>query len=131
MPRIEHVAVWCRDIEKTKSFFEHYFGCKVNKRYTNLNTGFESYFLSFEDHTRLEVMQRPDVGQTTSNSPSRESFGYAHIAVAVGSEEEVDRLTRTLARDGYSIDSGPRRTGDGYYESVVFDSDGLRVEITV
>ena len=48
-----------------------------------------------------------------------------------GSEAEVDALTTRLRNDGYRILDGPRRTGDGYYESTVLDPDGNRIEITV
>jgi lactoylglutathione lyase len=56
-------------------------------------------------------------------------MGLAHFALSVGSERRVDELTQRLAHDGYPVLDGPRRTGDGYYESVVLDPDGNRVEI--
>ena len=43
----------------------------------------------------------------------------------------MNELTRRLAADGYRVLGGPRRTGDGYYESAVLDPDGNRIELTV
>jgi lactoylglutathione lyase len=43
----------------------------------------------------------------------------------------VDTLTERLRADGYRVVGEPRTTGDGYYESVVLDLDGNRIEITV
>ena len=56
---------------------------------------------------------------------------YIHIAILTGSEKQVDQLTAQLREDGYKIMDGPRHTGDGYYESVVLDPDGNRIEITI
>jgi lactoylglutathione lyase len=53
------------------------------------------------------------------------------VAISVGSRDHVDELTARLRQDGYPVLDGPRRTGDGYYESVVLDPDGNRVEIAV
>lgn len=125
---IEHVAVWTPDPERLAAFYARYFAAVVGPKYTNPRTGFESYFLRFEGGARLEVMRSPQV--TSGGSPDPH-FGYAHLALSVGSEAEVDRLTERLRGDGYSVVDGPRRTGDGYYESVVLDPDGNRVEITV
>jgi len=55
----------------------------------------------------------------------------AHLAISVGSKEKVDELTEKLRADGYTVAGNPRLTGDGYYESVVFDPEGNRIEITV
>jgi lactoylglutathione lyase len=126
--RIEHVAVWSPDLERLVAFYARYFGATVGPNYTNPHTGFESYFLSFERGARLEVMRSPTV---TTGEPGQPRFGYAHFAVAVGSEAEVDRLTEWFRTDGVPVVDGPRRTGDGYYESVILDPDGNRIEITV
>ena len=67
----------------------------------------------------------------TRDDPLRQATGLAHLAVALGSEQAVDDLARTLAEAGHAVLDGPRRTGDGYYEAVVLDPDGNRVELTV
>ncbi len=125
---IEHIAVWTQQLEALKTFYETYFAARANQKYTNPKTHFESYFLTFDSGPRLELMQKPDIEDT---QVSKQSVGYAHLAFSVGSREEVDRLTGRLAEDGYQVVGGPRTTGDGYYESVVLDPDGNRVEITV
>jgi lactoylglutathione lyase len=126
---IEHVAIWTDDLDRLRAFYERYFGGSAGDRYENRSTGFRSYFLELGGGTRLELMQIPAVAERRSAGP--ELLGWAHVAFALGSEQAVDELTDLLRSDGYAILDGPRRTGDGYYESVVADPDGNRVELTV
>ena len=128
--RIEHVALWTHDLERLKRFYERYFGATSGDRYENPRKRFQSYFLSFESGARLELMQHPDLGSRSDGSEGR-SVGWAHLAVSVGSEARVSELTDELRAAGCPIIDGPRRTGDGYFESVVLDPDGNRLEITV
>ncbi len=125
---IEHIAIWTQQLEALKAFYETSFAAQSSPKYTNPQTGFQSYFLTFGSGARLELMQAPDV---TPAPPGARNVGYAHIALAVGSREQVDRLTRRLEAVGHPVASQPRTTGDGYYESVVLDPDGNRIEITV
>ena len=127
MATIEHVALWVEDLERSRAFFEHYFGAKSNDLYVNA-AGFHSYFLSFEGGARLEIMF--DSTQT-HNTEDRPHDGYGHVSFSLGSEAEVNRLTAELVADGYRCVSGPRVTGDGYYESCVLDAEGNRIEITI
>ena len=129
MARIEHVALWTEDIDRLVTFYSTYFAAGAGAAYINAAKGFESRFLGFEDGARIELMR------TTTLSPSRHApgaqrMGLTYIALAVGSEASVDALTSRLRRDGYQVVDSPRRTGDGYYESVVLDPDGNRIEIT-
>jgi lactoylglutathione lyase len=126
---IEHVAIWTDDLERLRAFYERYFGGVAGERYENEATGFRSYFLDVGGGARLELMQMPAVAEGAPGDQQR--LGWAHIAFALGSEQGVDELTERLRSDGYAILDGPRRTGDGYYESVVCDPDGNRVELTV
>lgn len=126
--KIEHIAMYVNDLEKTKDFFVKYFQAEPNAGYHNAKTDFRSYFLSFEDGARLEIMHKP---QMADEEKELARTGYAHIAFRVGSKERVDALTRELAADGYEIISGPRTTGDGYYESCVLGIEGNQIEITV
>ena len=128
--KIEHVAVRAKDIEKLKNFYEKYFGATSNDKYNNYNKNFSSYFLSFNSGPRLEIMQMPSVPET-ANNPYEQFTGLIHIAISVGSVEKVDSLTSKLTQDGYEVLDGPRKTGDGYYESVVLDPEKNRVEILV
>jgi len=125
--KIEHVAVWTRDLDRLKAFYEHYFGARAGAPYHNEQKQLRSYFLSFESGARLELMQRPNI----VDAAGPERFGYAHLALSVGSEAAVDALGRRLSADGHPLIDGPRWTGDGYYECVVLDPDGNRIEITV
>lgn len=128
MMKIEHIAMYVQDLEKTKEFFMKYFAAKSNAMYHNPNTDFKSYFLSFDDGARLEIMQKPGVEAQTENQMRT---GFIHMAISVGSKEQVDKLTETLKQDGYTVTSGPRTTGDGYYESCVVAVEGNLIEITV
>jgi len=125
---IEHIAMYVKDLEGTRDFFIKYFGAVSNAGYHNKNTDFRSFFLTFEDGARLEIMNKPKLDDF-SKSPVR--TGYAHIAFSVGSSEKVDELTNRLKLDGYEVLSGPRTTGDGYYESCIIDVEGNQIEITV
>lgn len=126
--KIEHIALYVEDLEGARNFFIKYLEAKSNEGYHNPQTDFRSYFLSFEDGARLEIMQRPEM----VNLPKEAArTGYAHIAFSVGNREKVDALTAELKADGYEVVSGPRTTGDGYYESCIVAMEGNQVEITV
>ena len=126
--KIEHVAIYVKDLESARDFFTACFhGCS-NAGYHNPETGFRSYFISFEGGTRLEIMNQPGLD---SRSDHGAKLGYAHIAFSVGSREKVDALTERLLQNGYPVVSGPRMTGDGYYESAIVGFEGNLIEITV
>lgn len=126
--RIEHIAIWSRDIDKLKDFYVKYFGMTSNERYINSKKQFESYFLSFESGARLELMQMPTIPENCNN-PMEQYLGLIHIAIEVGGKERVLELTELLRSDGYTVVGEPRTTGDGYFESCILDPDGNRVEI--
>ena len=128
--KIEHIAIWVSELEKVKEFYEKYFRATAVDPYYNENKNFKSYFLSFEDGCRLELMHKPDISESKQNH-EKQQLGLVHFAVSVGSKEEVDRLTTILRNDGFKITGEPRTTGDGYYESVVLDPENNIVEITI
>jgi lactoylglutathione lyase len=123
---INHIAIYTDDLEQMKAFYEAYFNASSNQGYHNANTELRTYFLSFEDNTRLEIMSRPNLVQQLK-APLQ--TGYIHLAFSVGSKDKVDSLTATLEKDGYTVLSNPRTTGDGYYESCILDPDGNQIEI--
>lgn len=125
--RIEHVAAYVRDLHGARDFFERYLGATAGDEYHNSRTGFRSFFLSFADGARLEIMTKPEVEDADA---AVERAGFTHLAFSVGGEAAVDELTERLRADGYEVVSGPRTTGDGYYESLVIGFDSLRIEIT-
>lgn len=124
---ITHCAVYVSNLEKVKDFYVKYFGGKANDKYVNAK-GFQSYFITFDSGVRLEIMAHENL---EVRSVLDKVNGYHHIAFSVGSEENVERLTEELVKDGYTLASPVRRTGDGYYESCILDPEGNRVEITV
>lgn len=126
--KIEHIAMYVNGLEKTKDFFIYYLGAKSNSGYHNKNTNFRSYFLTFDDGARLEIMNKP-IMEDTDKTLTR--TGFIHIAFSVGSKEKVDQLTEQLRKDGYEVVSGPRTTGDGYYESCIIGIEGNQIEITI
>ena len=125
--RIEHAALYVRDLEEARAFFERYFGAVSGPMYHNSRTDFRSYFLSFDGGARLELMTRPDL---LGREKPLAASGYAHLAFSLGSREAVDALTGRLRADGYTVLSGPRVTGDGYYESCILDREGNQIELT-
>lgn len=123
--RIEHVAIWVNDLEKIKNFYLTYFDCTSGARYENPVKGFSSYFIRFDGGARIELMNSKDM-----ESQHREVLsGWTHIAVEVGNASDVDVLTARMEQDGYVVAGYPRVTGDGYYESVVLDPEGNRIEL--
>lgn len=124
--RVEHVAVYVSDLEKTRDFFESFFEGTSGERYHNKNSGFMSYFLSFQNGSRLEIMTRPD-RYTEDRDENR--LGFVHLAFSVGSKDKVDALTLKLKEAGFETISGPRTTGDGYYESCIQGPDSIQIEI--
>jgi lactoylglutathione lyase len=126
--RIEHIAIWTTDLGRCKQFYTAYFGATAGPNYVNPAKGFESCFLSFDGGARLEAMTSSTLS-LAQLPPGAQRLGLTHLAISVGSERTVDELTNRLRSDGITIVDGPRRTGDGYYESVVIDPDGNRIEI--
>ena len=124
---IEHIAMYVSDLEKAREFFVEFFGAVSNEGYHNVKTGFRSYFLSFENGARLEIMNRPELQE---DEKGLNRTGYAHIAFRLGSKQAVDALSERLQQNGYPVVSGPRTTGDGYYESCIIGIEGNQIEIT-
>ena len=124
--RIEHVALWVQDLDTVAAFYARWFGARIGDRYENPRKGFASRFLDFGGGARLEVMTRTDI----ASRATVEQLGLAHIAVVIGDEKEVDALAARFTAAGVAVIDGPRRTGDGYYECVVRDPEGNRVEVT-
>ena len=126
--KIEHIGFFVIDMVIRRTFFMKYLGAKSNEGYHNLITSFRSYFLSFDDGARLEIMNKPEMPDLPKELART---GYAHIAFSVGSKEKVDALTVELKTAGYEVISGPRTTGDGYYESCIVAIEGNQIEVTV
>jgi lactoylglutathione lyase len=128
--RIEHIALWTADIEGLAGFYSTWLGATVGPRYINVSRGFESRFLTFDTGARLEIMQTSTL-QPVRHESGAQRMGLTHLAFSLGTESRVEELTESLRDAGFPIVDGPRRTGDGYYESVVLDPDGNRIELTV
>lgn len=126
--KIEHIALYVNDLEGAKAFFCKYFDATPSEGYHNPRTDFRSYFLRFGDGSRLEIMNKPDL---IDANKALNHTGYAHLAFSAGSRECVDALTNQLCEDGYEVISGPRTTGDGYYESCILGFEENLIEITV
>jgi lactoylglutathione lyase len=127
---IDHIATWVTNLEATKAFYEKYFRASAGALCHNQSKRFSSYFLSFENGCRLELMHRPGINEQHQDY-QRQNLGLVHFAISVGSKEKVDELTDRLRGDGFRIVGEPRTTGDGYYESVVLDPEDNIVEITI
>lgn len=129
MAKIEHVALWVKDLEKMKGFFKYYFDAEPGEKYANPQKKFSSYFLRFENNTRLEIMTKDDIME--SSPPDEKHTGWAHLAIATGSRDKVIEITEKLRKEGHLILGEPRTTGDGYFESVIQDPEGNRIELTI
>ena len=125
--KIEHVALYVNDLERARDFFIKYFNAKSNEGYHNPVKKFRSYFLSFDGEARLEIMNKVVMSDLEKDL---DRTGFAHVSFSVGSKSKVDELTAQIESDGYKVISGPRVTGDGYYESCIVDLEGNQIEIT-
>ena len=127
--RIEHLALWVRDLEGMRDFYLKYFDTTSGEKYVNPAKQFTAYFILFgQDKTRLELMTRPDI--TAIDGKRGFNMGLAHFTISVGGKDQVNVLTERLRKDKYTILGEPRTTGDGYYESVVLDPEGNILEIS-
>lgn len=127
--RVEHLALWTHNIDRCVQFYVSYFGARAGSVYRNPTKQFESRFLAFDEGARIEIMHTEALAPVVIEAGAQR-MGLTHFALSVGSEAKVDELTARLWEDGHTVLDGPRHTGDGYYESVVLDPDGNRVEIT-
>ena len=126
--KIDHIAIWTVDLELSKEFYVKWFGAIPNNRYENITKQFTSYFLKFENNScRIELMHKPGLSKLENEN----ILGLSHFAISVGTKELVDKITNEMSKSGIIIYSQPRNTGDGYYESVVLDPDGNKIEITL
>lgn len=128
--KIEHVAIWTKNLEQLKEYYIRFFGGKPNKKYHNLTKDFQSYFLTFQSGARLEIMQMPAIPPNSNDTVNTQHLGIIHLAFGVDTMTEVDEKARELKAAGYPILSGPRKTGDGYYEFETLDPDNNRLEVT-
>ena len=125
--KIEHLGLFVRDLEAMRHFYETHFAAQAGPKYHNPKTTFQSYFLSFSDGARLEIATKEQL----QTAPNTATFGYAHLAFSLGSKEKVDQLTQQLQKAGYFVKSGPRTTGDGYYEAVILVPENNEIELTI
>lgn len=127
---LEHVAIWTNDVEKLKGFYVKYFDAVPNNKYINPKKEFESYFLSFKSGARLEIMKMKGVPSNLNDTVQQQHLGIIHLAFGVESMKDVESKAQQLKEDGFPILSGPRKTGDGYYEFETLDPDHNRIEVT-
>ncbi len=128
--KIEHIAIWTDNLEILKAYYQLYFGGISNEKYVNVNNKFESYFLTFTSGARLELMQMPNIPANQNDTVDKQHLGIIHLAFGVDSVSQVDDKAKELEDAGYQILSGPRKTGDGYYEFETLDPDNNRIEVT-
>jgi len=126
---LDHVAIWTTQLEKLRDFYVKYFNGMANEKYTNKETGFESYFLTFRSGSKLEIMQKPGIPENLNDTVIKQHQGLIHISFAVDKMDIVTQKSQEMAKDGFRILRGPRRTGDGYFEFETLDPDNNRIEV--
>jgi lactoylglutathione lyase len=127
---IDHIAIWTTDLEKIKDYYTKYYGGRANEKYTNSVKQFDSYFISFDSGSRLELMQRPDIPDNLNDRVEKQHLGISHISFGMESMEQVIEKSKELAKNGFRIICGPRKTGDGYFEFKTLDPDNNRIEVS-
>lgn len=127
--KIDHVAIWTTQLEVLKGYYVKYFNGKANEKYTNKVTGLETYFISFDSGSRLEIMQKPGIPENLNDRIIKQHLGLIHLSFGVDSMDLVNRKSVEMANAGFRILRGPRKTGDGYYEFETLDPDNNRIEV--
>ena len=127
---LEHVAIWTDRLEELKDYYVKYFDGTPNDKYINNKKQFHSYFISFKSGARLEIMAMPNIPDNLNDTVIKQHKGIIHLAFGVDTMQEVEEKAKQLNNDGFMILSGPRKTGDGYYEFETLDPDGNRLEVT-
>ena len=126
---IDHVAIWTTQLETLKDYYIKHFNGRSNRKYTNNERHFESYFISFDSGTRLELMQMPGIPQNLNDSVEKQYLGIIHLSFGMGNMDLVNEKCIELKRDSFRILKGPRKTGDGYWEFETLDPDNNRIEV--
>lgn len=127
---LDHIAIWTPDIEVLRDYYTEYFNGRSNEKYVNHETGFASYFITFESGSRLEIMQRPGIPENLNDRELKQHIGIIHLAFGVPDMESVIKKSEELQKAGFRILRGPRTTGDGYFEFETLDPDNNRIEVT-
>jgi lactoylglutathione lyase len=127
---IDHVAIWTPHLEQMKDFYVKYFNGKANEKYSNRERHFESYFVTFESGTRLELMNMPGIPENLNDPVEKQYQGIIHLAFGSENMDMVNEKLAELKKAGFKILKGPRRTGDGYYEFETLDQDNNRIEVS-
>jgi len=128
--KLEHIAIWTDNLELLKEYYVKYFGGTSNEKYSNDKNKFSSYFISFDSGARLEIMSKPGIPENTNDRVNAQHKGIIHLAFGADTKHDVDIKAKQLEADGFKILSGPRKTGDGYYEFETLDPDNNRIEVT-
>ena len=127
---IDHVAIWTSQLDKLKDYYVKYFNGSANNKYLNKERHFESYFVSFDSGSRLEIMQMPGIPPNLNDTIDKQYSGFIHLSFGMETMGMVDEKLNELRRDGFRILKGPRKTGDGYYEFETLDPDNNRIEVS-
>ena len=126
--KIAHVALWTNDLDRASDFYRDVFGAEIGEIYESERTqGFRSRFARLPEGPAIELMHLPTLAPHATNGPR---VGWAHIAISLGTEDAVIAVASRMESNGTLV-SGPRWTGDGYFEAVVSDPDGNLVEVTI
>jgi lactoylglutathione lyase len=128
--KLEHVAIWTTRLEMLRNYYVKHFNGKSNQKYINRETGFESYFITFDSGTRLELMQLPGIPENLNDTAVKQHIGLIHLAFEACDMESVISKSEELEKAGFKILRGPRITGDGYFEFETLDPDNNRIEVT-
>jgi lactoylglutathione lyase len=127
---IDHVAIWTTQLERLKDFYVKYFNGKSNEKYSNKERHFESYFVTFDSGTRLELMQMSGIPPNLNDTIGKQYQGIIHLSFGMENMDMVNEKLNELTKDGFKILKGPRKTGDGYYEFETLDPDNNRIEVS-
>ena len=128
--KLEHAAIWTEDLETMKEFYVKFFGGQSGKKYCNQAKKYESYFITFDQGARLELMKKAGIPENRNDTIGSQHRGLIHLAFESSSKREVDEKAVWFSSEGIKIIDGPRTTGDCYYEFVILDPENNRIEVT-
>ena len=123
LSRIDHVVVWCRDLDKSLAFYKA-LGFEVDEATLERHLGGRLPFVKIKAGSNA-IDLRPDANW---QPVEREKGNMQHLNVVVEGVSDIEEVVRELAKAGLKPDFGPEIQG-GAWGFDIYDPDNNRIEL--